>query len=93
MTIKSASEFEATVGRIILKVERELVQRPSAEVLKDVRRKLEKAQSVARNADTLKTHKDALASAGEVLREQLGSDQELLDMTWDILDYIDYQLA
>jgi hypothetical protein len=93
MAITSASEFEAVLTRILLKIDRELVERRGATRLEEARRIIDKAQAIARDAAKLKAYQAQLLSAGEVLREELGRDQELGEQTWDLVDYIEYHLG
>ena len=93
MAITSASEFEAVLTRVLLKIDRELVERRGATRLEDARRIIDKAQAIARDTAKLKAYQPQLLSAGEVLREELGRDQELGEQTWDLVDYIEYHLG
>jgi hypothetical protein len=93
MAITSASEFEAVLTRVLLKIDRELVERRGATRLEEARRIIDKAQAIARDAAKLKAYQAQLLSAGEVLREELGRDQELGEQTWDLVDYIEYHLG
>ena len=92
MAITSASEFEAVLTRVLMKIDRELVERRGATRLEEARRIIDKAQAIARDAAKLRAYQAQLLSAGEVLREELGRDQELGEQTWDLVDYIEYHL-
>jgi hypothetical protein len=93
MPITTATEFEAILSRILLKIDKELVERRSAPRLEDARRTIDKAQPIARKPDELRRYKAQLTTAGEVLREEIPRDHELGEMTWDLIDYIDYHLG
>lgn len=93
MPITSAPQFEAILSRIMSKIDKELIERPACEPLKEAKRVLDKVNSFSRDAAKLKAHKDALMNAGEQLRSQIPRDPELEEQTWDLIDYIDYQLS
>jgi hypothetical protein len=93
MPITSASEFEAVLTRVLMKIDRELVERRGATRLEEARRIIDKAQAIARDTAKLKAYQAQLLSAGEVLREEMGRDQELGEQTWDLVDYIEYHLG
>lgn len=93
MAIQSISEFEAILSRIMMKIDKELVVRTSAPKLEEARRTVERANHLARDAAKLKAFKNELLSAGDTLREEIPRDQELGEMTWDLIDYIDYRLS
>lgn len=92
MPITSAPQFEAVLSRIMSKVDKELVERPACEPLKEARRTLDRVNSVSRDGAKLKALKEALTNAGDQLRSSIPRDQELEEQTWDLVDYIDYQL-
>jgi hypothetical protein len=75
-----------------MKIDRELVERRGATRLEEARRIIDKAQAIARDAAKLRAYQTQLLSAGEVLREELGRDQELGEQTWGLVDYIEYHL-
>jgi hypothetical protein len=93
MAITTASEFEAILSRILMKIDKELVERRSAPRLEEARRTIDKAQAIARDATKLRAYKALLLTAGETVREEIPRDHELGEMTWDLIDYIDYQLG
>lgn len=92
MTISSVSEFEAILVRVRMRIEKELVQRPSAHALEAARRIVEHAEPIARDAAKLKAYREQLLAAGQTLREEI-DDPALADLTWDLIDFIDYRLS
>lgn len=91
MAITSVSEFEAIVTRVRLRIEKELVVRPNHSTLEAARRVFERAGTLARTPDKLKAFRDELDAAGETLRAEITPDEQLADLTWDVIDFIDYR--
>jgi hypothetical protein len=92
MPITSVAQFEAILSRVLSQIDKELIERPSSPPLKEARRTLERANTVARQPAKLKALKAALLQTGEILRSEIPHDNELAEMTWDIIDYLEYQL-
>lgn len=93
MPIMSVSEFEAILTRVRSKIDKELVLRPHTPALENAQRVLVRAQTVARDNQKLKAFREELAGAGDLIREQLSNDGDVFDMTWDLIDFIDYRVS
>ncbi len=92
MAIQSVSEFEAILGRCLIKIDKVLYQRNDPPKLKQARRDLDKVLAASRDADKLKGLKGRLTEAAEVVRVDMSDDEELRNFLWDCEDFIDFGL-
>lgn len=90
MPLQSASEFEAVLGQVVIKIDKHMVQYGEDPNLKDAKRSLEKVIGAARDDARLKALRGELNELSEVLRTKLSKDEELRNDLWDALDFIDY---
>lgn len=92
MPLQSASEFEAVLGQVVIKLEKHMYQYGEDPQLKDAKRELEKIIGAARDAKKLESLRDNLNELSEVVRVKLSKDEEVRNDLWDALDFIDYGL-
>ena len=90
MPITTASEFEAVVGQMLVKIDKALYERGDPPKLKAARRDLVRVETIARDNAKLKEQRDALAKTAETIRLEMSRDEALHNDLWDLLDYIDY---
>lgn len=90
MTVASASEFEAVMGQCLIKIDKTLYERGDPPKLKQARRDLEKVLSFSRDPDKLKEMAATLNQAAEIVRTEIGHDEQLRNDLWDCGDYIDF---
>jgi hypothetical protein len=91
MTVSSASEFEAVVSRIRIRVGKRVDKVPDPTNLKTARRQLDELEEAARDAGALKKLRPKLTEAAKLLRKEMPHDTETSHMLWDLMDYIDYR--
>jgi hypothetical protein len=89
MAIQSASEFEAVVNHVLIKIEKALNERGSVASLETAARDLKTIVAVARTPK-LKAQRALLEKATDTLSGEI-DDQLMLDQLWDLADYIDYR--
>ena len=92
MPIMSVSEFEAVLNRVRMKVEKALVQRPHTPPLQQAQRTIDHANRIARDPKELKAYRENVNQLGATLREELSNDGDIVDLTWDLVDFIDYRV-
>jgi hypothetical protein len=90
MAILTASEFEAVIGQVVSRIEKELVARSNAPVLESARDELSRLQRIARNGEKLKAVRPKLDSLTDAITGEIAEDH-VMNQLWDILDYIDYR--
>jgi len=90
--LQSASEFEAVLGQVVIKIEKHLYQYGEDPALKDAKRSLEKVIEAARDPKRLKSLREELNETSDVLHTKLSKDEEVRNDLWDALDFIDYGL-
>jgi len=88
--VTSANEFEAVMSRILLRIDKVLYARGDPPKLKDARRTLERLNGLARDSDKLKAAREELVQASETVQTEVASDEEMRNMLWDLVDYVDY---
>ena len=92
MAIQSASEFEAVVNHVLIKIEKVLNERGSVTSLETATRDLKTIFAAARTPAKLKGVRALLEKATDTLSGELSGDTALLDQLWDLADYIDYRV-
>lgn len=92
MPVTSVSEFEAIASRVLIRIDKFLYERGEVAKVKDARRDLEHIQGTARDPAKLKSLREKLSNLSETIRVEIPRDEEMRDMLWDLLDYIDYQI-
>lgn len=92
MPVTSVSEFEAVASRVRIRIDKFLYERGEIAKVKDARRDLEAIERIARDAEKLKSSREKLSALAETLRVEIPQDEEMREMLWDLLDYIDYQI-
>lgn len=90
MAIMSRSEFEAVIGNVINRIEKELVARGSIPAIETARDELAKLRAAAGDGKKLKSLRGKLEQATDAITGVI-SEQPVLDQLWDLLDYIDYR--
>ena len=90
MPLQSASEFEAVLGQVCIKIDKHMYQYGEDPSLKDAKRTIEKIIAVARDDTKLKALREELNELSEVVRTKMSKDEAVRDDLWDALDYIDY---
>ena len=91
MPVTTVSEFEAVASRVRIRIDKFLYEREVTKV-KDARRDLEFIEGIARDATKLKAQREKLNALSETIRVEMPNDEEVREMLWDLLDYIDYQI-
>jgi hypothetical protein len=92
MAIQSASEFEAVVNHVLIKIEKALNERGSVPTLETAARDLKAIFAAARTPAKLKAQRALLEKTTDTLNGELSDDATLLDQLWDLADYIDYRV-
>lgn len=90
MPVTSANEFEAVMSRVLLRIDKVLYERGDPPKLKDARRTLDRVNDMARDSAKLKAARGELVEASDVVQAEIASDEELRNMLWDLVDYVDY---
>jgi hypothetical protein len=91
MAIQSASEFEAVINNVRMKVARSISERGSIPVLEATDRDLERVFGVARQSAKLKALRPLLDQITTTLEAQIPGDNVLLEQLWDLADFVDYR--
>jgi hypothetical protein len=91
MAIQSASEFEAVVGHVSMRVEKALSERGSVASLENTLRDLSHILTAARQPAKLKPLRGLLEQVTDVLSTEIPDDDAMLERLWDLADYIDYR--
>lgn len=90
MPVTTANEFEAVMSRVLLRIDKVLYARGDPPKLKDARRTLDRVNEMARDSAKLKAARTELSEACDVVQTEIASDEELRNMLWDLVDYVDY---
>lgn len=90
MPVTTANEFEAVMSRVLLRVDKVLYARGDPPKLKDARRILDRVNDTARDSVKLKEARAELVEASEIVQADIANDEELRNMLWDLVDYVDY---
>jgi hypothetical protein len=91
MSIQSASEFEAVINNVSMKIARTLSERGSSEILESTARDLQRVFQAARQPAKLKPLRSLVEQITDTLSKQIPNDNALLEQLWDLGDYIDYR--
>jgi hypothetical protein len=91
MAIQSASEFEAVVGHVRMRVERALSERGSVASLENTIRDLERIVGAARQPAKLKALRGKIEELTDLLSVEIPNDDKMLERLWDLADYVDYR--
>ena len=91
MAITSASEFEAVLSRIHIRISKRIDQLRDAQKLRDARRRLAEIEELARDNVRLKAKREELSEAAKVVRTEMPKDAEMSHLLWDLMDFIDYR--
>lgn len=90
MAILSASEFEAIIGQIISRIDKEIGQLGKHDILEGARDELGRIRGQARDSAKLKAARPRLDKLSETVPAIL-KDDHVLNQMWDLLDFIDYR--
>ena len=90
MAIQSASEFEAVVNHVLVKIEKVMNERGTVASLETASRDMKTIMAAARAPAKLKGLRALLEKTTDTLSAEMGGDSALLDQLWDLADYIDY---
>jgi hypothetical protein len=90
MSIQSASEFEAVINHVSMRIDRELSERGSVPVLETAHRDLQRIFHVARQPAKLKALRSLVDQVTEVITGQIPNDNTLTEQLWDLADFVDY---
>ena len=90
MSIQSASEFEAVINHVSMRIERVLSERGSVPALETGARDLHRIFQVARQPAKLKALRSVLEQVTDAITEQVPNDNTLLEQLWDLGDFVDY---
>jgi hypothetical protein len=91
MSIQSASEFEAVINHVSMRIERALSERGSVPALETSLRDLRRIFEVARQTPKLKALRSLLEQVTDVITEQIPNDNVLMEQLWDLGDFVDYR--
>jgi hypothetical protein len=91
MTIQSASEFEAILNNVRMRIEKDISLRGSVPALEAVNRDLARIFQAARQPAKLKPLRDLLEQVTEQLTREIPDDNAMLEQLWDLADYVDYR--
>ena len=92
MTVSSASEFEAILSRLLIKLDKKVVELGETDDLNRARRELNDVLSLSRKPAQLKERRSALEATTDFVQVQLPNDEDALNFLWDLVDYVDYQI-
>jgi hypothetical protein len=91
MSIQSASEFEAVINNVSMRIERAISERGAIPVLESADRDLKRIFAVARQPAKLKALRSLLEQTIDVITEQIPDDNTLREQLWDLSDFVDYR--
>jgi hypothetical protein len=91
VAIQSATELEAVLNRVVIKLDKQVAERGSWPVLEQARRTLDQARQVSRTGAKLKAMREQLRDATETVTSELPKDGQLHEDLWDAEDYVDYR--
>lgn len=92
MPVTSASEFEAIINRVLIKVDKKMYQVGERPPLKEAQRELNAFHKLARDSKALKAARDRVERISDSLQVEMPDDDEVRNFMWDLVDYIDYQI-
>jgi hypothetical protein len=91
MPITSASEFEAIISQVKMRVEKGLSERGTVAALETAGHDLQRIYAVARQPAKLKGMRTLLEQVTDSLGREIPDDSAMLEKLWDLADYIDYR--
>jgi hypothetical protein len=91
MAILSASEFEAVVTQVKMRVEKGLSERGGVAALETAGRDLSHIFAAARQPAKLKGLRGLLEQTTDLLGREIPDDQAMMEKLWDLADFIDYR--
>lgn len=93
MAIQSASEFEAVINNVRMRVEKAISLRGNVPPLETAIRDLARIFQAARQAGKLKPLRGLLEEVTDLLTREIPDDNGMLEQLWDLADYIDYRAS
>jgi hypothetical protein len=91
MAIQSASEFEAVINNVRMRIEKAISLRGSVPVLETAIRDLTRIFQAAREPGKLKPLRGLLEQVTDLLSHEFPDDNTMLEHMWDLADFIDYR--
>jgi hypothetical protein len=91
VAILSASEFEAVVNHVVIRLEKVIQERGTDDKLTVARDEIAKVGGVAREGAKLKALRKKLEEACGTVELSVTNDEKLLNDLWDLQDYVDYR--
>ncbi len=91
MPITSASEFEAIISQVKMRVEKGLAERGSVPALETAGHDLSRIYAAARQPAKLKGLRSLLEEVTDALGREIPDDTAMLEKLWDLADFIDYR--
>jgi hypothetical protein len=91
MAIQSASEFEAILNNVRMKIDRAVSERGSSPVLETASRDVQRLFAAARDGSKLKPLRKVMDQLTDTLGAEIPNDNVLLEQLWDLADFIDYR--
>jgi hypothetical protein len=91
MPITSASEFEAILSQMKMRVDKGLSERGSVPALETAGHDLQRIYAAARQPAKLKGLRTLLEQITDSLGREIPDDPGMLEKLWDLADFIDYR--
>jgi hypothetical protein len=91
MSIQSASEFEAVINHVSMRIDRALSERGAVPALEEAARDLHRVLQVARQPAKLKALRSVIDKVTDVITENIPNDNVVLEQMWDLGDFVDYR--
>jgi hypothetical protein len=91
MAIQSASEFEAVVNKLQMRVQRVLSERGSVPVIEGALRDLQQLFEAARQPAKLKALRGQVDKLTDLLIKEIPDDNAMCEQLWDLADFVDYR--
>jgi hypothetical protein len=92
VAIQNTLELEAVMTRVLLTIDKHIMERGSWPVLEDARRTMDQVRAAARQGPKLKALREKLRSAVETITAELPAEGALHEHVWDVEDYVDYRV-
>jgi len=90
VAILSKSEFEAIIGNVINRIEKELVARGSVPALETAKEELVRIRANAGDGAKLKAARKKLDQSCDAILGEI-HEEPTQNQLWDLLDYVDYR--
>ena len=90
MAIQSLSEFEAVLGQTLFNIDKVIYERGEPPKLKDGRRSMQMVLESSKDKAKLKSMKERLTAAVEVVRVEIPDNEKLHESLWDLCDFLDF---